>query len=74
MGAILQFPWQLGSAGLFALWKAVGSGHFNTRQYLLRLLGQQFLSTALQFMPNLKFQSFGVSDAFNSHCLYWKWR
>lgn len=68
MGAILWFPWQLGSARLFTLWNAVGSWHFNTCQYL-RLLGQQFLSTALQFMPNLKFQSFAVPGAFNSHSL-----
>lgn len=69
MGVILWFPWQPGSAGLFALWKAVGSGHFDTCQYLLRLLGWQFLSTALQFMPNLKFQSFAVPAAFNFHSL-----
>jgi len=74
MGVILWFPWQPGSAGLFALWKAVGSRHFNTCQFLLRLLGQQFLSTALQFIPNLKFQSFAVPSAFNSDSLYWKWR
>ena len=69
MGVILWFPWQPGSAGLFALWKAVGSGHFDTCQYLLRPLGWQFLSTALQFMPNLKFQSFAVPAAFNFHSL-----
>lgn len=49
--------------------EAVGSGHFDTCQYLLRLLGWQFLSTALQFMPNLKFQSFAVPAAFKFHSL-----